>query len=263
MGIRLVRGRDLATQDGPGAPPVAVVSEAAARRYWPGREAEVVGRRLRADGRWVTVVGVSGDVKHRSLTEPAAPHLYLPMLQWPRADAIIHLRTDGDPAAVVGGLRQAVREIDPTLPLYDVKTMAQHLGAPVFALRLGTTTLAAFGGLALLLATVGLHAVMARAVAQRTREMGVRLALGATGADVQRLVLGHGLRSTLLGVALGTLLGIAAGRAASGVLLGVGLLDPLTLVVVPAIVLGAAAAAGAGPARRAARVDPAVALRAY
>jgi predicted permease len=259
MGIPVLRGRELAWTDTEQAPGVVVINQALAQRYWPNQDA--IGRRVRNGDQWYTVVGVVPTGKYRSVSEAATPYFYFSLLQSYRPDMILHVRTRGDAASAARAVRQTIAGLDPALPLYDVITSNEHLSIALVAQRMGGSLLGAFGGLALLLASVGLYGVMACAVSQRRREMGIRLALGAAPGQVRTAVIRDGVRLALWGAALGvTAAWFAAGLIASQ-LTGVSAHDPLTFVGVPLVLIGVAVVACYIPARRASRVDPATALR--
>jgi len=262
MGMRLRAGRDFDARDRADAPPVAIVNEELARRTWPGQVA--VGRRLRLLGppdTWVTVVGVVGDIKQVTLGEPATPQIYQPMLQAPGIFNTVAARTDGDPASFVAAVRAAIWSVDPEQPVWKLRSMDAMLAYDLAGPRFTMLLTLAFALLALLLAAVGVYGVMSYTVAQRTREVGIRMALGARTAEVVRLVVGGGLR--VVGVALVVGLGAAFGLAPliRKQLFAVTATDPLTFIAVPLLLVGVALLACYLPARRAARVDPMVALR--
>jgi putative ABC transport system permease protein len=264
VGAALRRGRDVDARDAAGAPAVAVVNETLARRFWPGEDA--VGQRLvdpDEPDEPITVVGVVGDLRSRALDEDAGPEVYLPHAQagWSGGSLYVTLRTAGDPAAAAPALRAAVWALDPALPVTEVGTLAALVSASAAAPRFRTLVVGALAAVAGALALVGIWGVLSYAVAQRTREIGVRMALGAAGDRVLREVVGRGLSLTLLGVALGLSGALAATRSLRTLLFGVGPLDPVaygaTVVALAAAALGACWL----PARRAARVDPVTALR--
>ncbi|HEV3469188.1 MAG TPA: ABC transporter permease [Pyrinomonadaceae bacterium] len=262
MGTPLLRGREFAEADRAGAPGVAVVSEALADALWPGQDA--LGKRLSFEGTrgpFLEVVGVARDVKYRSLGDAARPYLYLPVLQSYEPRMTLVVRTEGEPQALAGAVREQVRALDANLPVADVRTLGEQLALSLLPSRAAAWTLGGFGLLALALAAIGIYGVVSYAVAQRTREIGVRVALGAQRRDVLRLVMGEGMLVVGLGVAAGLLLSLAATRVVAGFLYGVGATDPLTFAGVPLLLGAIALAAGYLPARRAAKVDPAVALR--
>jgi predicted permease len=261
MQIPLAAGRDIARTDERGAPHVAVISETTARRYWPDRDP--IGGRFRFQGEddWITVVGVARDVKMRALNEQPRPFAYLPVLQYYHPSAVIHVRTSGDPAALAASVRQTVQAIDPHLPTFAARTLTAHAGASTFQQRMAGSLLSIFGLLAIVLAAVGLYGVLAFIVSRRTREIGVRMALGATRSSVFRLVVGHGLRLTLIGAALGIAAAFAIAKALSSILFGVEAHDPVTLAGATTVLLLSATAACLIPALRATRVDPVRALK--
>jgi predicted permease len=259
LGVPLLRGRDLAAQDGPQGPRVVVVNETMARRYWPGREA--LGGQVTFDGQAHTVVGVARDFTFRQLGEPPAPYMFLPLAQHPAGGATLHVRTAGDPLLLAPALREVVRGLDPALPLFGMRTLRQTSSAATFQHRLAGTLLGAFGALALVLAVVGLGGVLAYMVGQRTREIGVRMALGGDRGAVFRLVLRRGLGLAALGMAIGLAAALAVTQPLGRLLFGVRPGDPLTVLAVVLLLGSAALLACYFPARRAMRVDPLVALR--
>jgi len=259
MGIPVVAGRDLADADDEQAERVAVVNETMARWYWPGRHA--VGGRVRLRGEWYTVVGVARDIKQLGLGQRPLPMMFRPVLQAYVPDVTVHARTRGDVLALAAPLAALVRELDPTLPLFAIQTLDEHVTAATVQQRLAQALLLGFAALALLLAGVGLYGLLAYAVGQRTREIGLRMALGGRPADIARLVLGQGLGLVGLGLLLGSAGALAASRGLAALLVGVSPSDPLTFAIVLAVLSATGLAACALPARRATRIDPAVALR--
>jgi len=262
-GVPIVAGRGVTEADGPGAQRVVVVNEAFARRYWPGQDP--IGKQMRFGGNtgaWRVVVGVARDVKGSRLDRPAPPTFYRSIYQGNPSSFTLHVRTDGDPRALQQALRRSFEQLDPNLPLKNVRTMAEHMGAATTIQRIGAWSLSVFGALALVLSAVGLFGVLSYAVAQRTREMGVRLAIGASTRDVVGLVVGRALRLTAVGLGVGVMLAAGAGQLLRSQIFGVSPLDPVTFLGV-VLLLGAVALLAAWlPARRAARVDPIVALQA-
>jgi putative ABC transport system permease protein len=262
-GTRLLEGRDVEARDSTGALPVAVVNQAMARRYWPG--SSPIGRRIHLnapDQPAVEIVGVVADGKYRNLTESPQPCLFLPLAQYARPAVTLQVRTAADPLAVVPAVRREMAALDPEVPLTNIRTMDQLLaGRALLAPRLAASLAAAAAVLAAVLAVVGLYGVISYLVSQQAREFAIRAALGASGADLSRLVLRAGMRIGLLGVGAGLVAGLGFGRLARGVLYGVGAADPLTLVAVTGLLVPVTLLASWIPARRAARVDPAAILR--
>jgi putative ABC transport system permease protein len=262
--IPIVAGRDVSPDDVGGGARVAVINETMARTYWNGRD-PLNGRfafsRTPRDEDWITVVGVARDIKQRSMTETGQPAFYLPVLQYFQPSMVLHVRTPGDPASVLADLPRVVREIDSNVPFFNVGLMAAHTGAVTFTQRLAANLLVVFGGLALLLAAIGSYGVLSYLVGQRRREIGIRLAIGATRASVFRLVVTSGARLVAIGAVVGFAMAVSLGFALRGLLIGVQPTDPLTYASVFAILIAVAVAACALPARRAASLNPVKALR--
>jgi putative ABC transport system permease protein len=261
--IPILAGRGFTAADGEGGRPVVLVSRSLARKYWPG--ADPIGRSLRlgeADQPWVTVVGVTGDVIHHWFGARNAPTVYRPFAQAPTSYLALAVRTAGDPTALAGGVRAALREVDPAQPVFDLLSMRALLKDGTIGLQYVAAIMAVFAGLALLLATVGVYAVMAFLVTQRTHEIGVRMALGATRGAVERLAIGQAGRLTAVGVAVGLALSLALDRLMVAGLFGTVASDPRLLAGLAGLLVAASLAAGWVPARRAASVDPMHALRA-
>ena len=261
MGIPLLQGRDFTDADGPTASPVMIVSQATAKKFWG--DADPLGRTLRrsADPRIAfTVVGVVGDVRSTVLTQEF-PALYYPAASrvWPLMDVVV--RTDGSPESLSASIRQKVHELDPDLALANVRTMDQWLSNSSAQPRLNTVLLSIFASLALLIASIGIYGVLAYSVSQRSGEIGLRMALGATPRGVLRLVVGEGMKVALIGIGTGLLGGLALGRTMSSLVFGVPVRDPATFIGVAVALASVALAACAVPAFRASRVDPIVALR--
>jgi predicted permease len=265
LDVPVVAGRGILRSDGAGAPPVALVSEAAARRHWPGRDP--LGQRIHLgvgwpeNEGWAEVVGVVRDVAFGDLRAAAAPGVYLPIAQFSYRANYLVAKVDGDPAAAVPAMRAMLRELDPQLPLWDPAPMTRHVAAATAAERFTMVLLAAFGALALVLAAVGIYGVIAHSVAGRTREIGIRMALGARPHRVLGLVMRQGLGIVTTGLGAGLLATLVATRVLRAQLYGVTPTDPVTLAAVVALLAGVAAAATALPARRAARTHPMEALR--
>ena len=264
MGIRLLSGREFTDGDAKDSTPVAVVNDALARRFFAGEEA--IGKRLvyQENGREVAreIVGVVADLKHDDLAGERAPEVYVPHTQRPNSWMFLAVRGPADPAALAAPLRAAVREVDPNEPVHSVLTMRQRLDQSLAPQRFNALLLAAFAGAATLLAAVGVFGVMSFQVAERTHEIGVRMALGAQRRDVIRLVVGRGMILTLVGVAFGLVGALALTRLMRGLLFGVSPTDPATFAGIALLLAFVALVACYLPARRAARVDPTVALRA-
>jgi len=263
LGIGLVAGRDLAAEDRAGTTPVAVVNETLARRFWPG--VSPLGRRLSVAGKPAEsyeVVGVARDGKYVSLTEPARPYAYFPIAQGAHFNETTLLARTDPGLPVAAAMRGAARALDPALPLFQVETLADSLRRNSSFRREGTLFVAAFGVLALILAGVGLYGVVAFAVGERRREIGVRMALGARSRDVVALFVRRGARLAAIGVAAGLLATAVVTRLLAGMLFGITPLDLATLAGASALLAGVALLASAVPASRAARIDPASALRA-
>jgi putative ABC transport system permease protein len=262
MQIPLLQGRLFTDADDSHAPSVAIVDADFARRFWPRQDP--IGKRVSGgDSGWQTVVGVVGHVRHYALNVRGREQIYFPQAQsrFNIRAMFVAMRATGDPAELANSIRRQAAQIDPELPVYAVKTMEELLGASVAEPRLNLILLGSFAGLALLLATVGIYGVLAYSVTQRTREIGIRLALGALPGDALLLVVRQGLLLTLAGVALGLAGSQALARFLSPLLFDVTPTDPLTYAAVSALLLSVALAACCVPARRAARVEPIVALR--
>ncbi len=260
MGIPILRGRGIGAQDDEAAPRVAVVNERFASRFWPGEEA--VGKRFRTAGEDHEVVGVVPDGKYRRLGEDPLPYMYLSLAQHSETELVLHVRTEGAPEALTPRLRSLVRELDPTLPLYDVHTMNAHLSYAMLPARVAGIVLGIFGMLGLFLAAIGIYGVMAYSVAQRTREIGIRVALGAASREVVGLVVRQGMIIVALGAAAGLALAALAARLIGRMLYSGSGADPLAFGAVLVVLFGAAILATYLPARRAAGVDPVRALKA-
>jgi putative ABC transport system permease protein len=256
----LLAGRRFAATDQPASEQVAIVSQSMARKYWP--QGDAIGGHVRiANGEWATVVGICGDVIHDWFDSRNVPTLFRPIAQEPAGDLIVAARTSADPRAAVDDVRRAVAQVDRTQPLFDIMPMQQMLAEKTIGLQYIAAVMGVFAALAVILAVLGLYAVMTYLVAQRVREIGVRMALGATRSDVTRLTLRQAARLTIVGVAVGLALALALGRAMEAGLLGIVSSDA-RLTTALALVLGVTAlAASYLPARRAASIDPIVALR--
>ncbi len=259
MGIPVTSGRGFRPSDDSAAQRVMVVNREFARKYLSGRDP--VGTTVRVSGRDYQVIGMVPTGKYFRLGEPPTPFMYFAQRQRFDAGLFIAIRTTGNAGALIPVLRREVAALDPTLPLANVKTMDEFLGFALLPARLSGVVLGVFGALGLALAAVGMYGVMAYSVSQRTREIGIRMAIGAAAGDVVRLVMGQGLRLVAIGGIIGLVLAFGASRALGSVLYGDGENDVLTFVAVPLILASAAMLATWAPARRAAATDPLTALR--
>jgi putative ABC transport system permease protein len=271
MGIPVIAGRAFTDDDREGGAPVVIVSRGLARKSFPDRDP--IGRYLLvrdtpAGFRPLQIVGVAGDVRHTSLEAEAEPHVYLPyhqthrdLLVWLTNNQFLVVRTAGAPLALAEAVRRELQAVDSTVAAADIRASGYYLDNATAARRFSLELLAGFAGLALAMAAIGIYGVVSYTVAQRTREIGVRLALGADMGDIVRMVLGEGVRRTAVGVALGLAGALAASGAVRGLLYGVGATDPETYAAVIAVLVVVTIAACLLPAWRAARVNPLVALR--
>jgi len=265
LGIPLLKGRYLTEQDNTDAPPVTVVSDTFVKRFFPTEDP--IGKRMKLGGctecDWTTIVGVVGDVKHGGPGAEESPSMYCPFVQESFAIRMMSLtlRTEGDPTNFVAAVRREVNSIDPDIALADVKTMDQLVSESLGQSRYRGVLLGIFAVVALTLAAVGIYGVIAYAVSQRTREIGIRIALGARKGHIFRMVVGHGMILSLIGVAIGIAASLMLTRFLSSLLYGVSSTDPLTFTSVVLLLISVALAACSIPARRATRVDPMIALR--
>jgi len=262
FGTRVVRGRGITSEDTKDAPRVMVVSEAMARTLWPGRDA--IGQCIRVQSDTMpctTVVGIAENIKSRSLTDDPGLNYYMPVEQYHPQDAQLLVRVRGNADDYIETVRRALQHEMPGSAYVVVHSMREVVGPQQRSWQSGATMFVAFSALALVLAAIGLYSVIAFDVAQRTHELGVRIALGAQAADVLRLIVGGGLRFAAAGIVVGVAITLATGRFVAPLLYGVSARDPLILFGVGGLLLGVAAAASAIPAFRATRVDPNVALR--
>jgi putative ABC transport system permease protein len=260
--IPLVQGRFFREQDAADAPHVAIINQAFARRYFPNENP--IGKRVGFN--WEIqglqeIVGVIGDVKHDGLADPVRAELYVPYSQRPDQDFQIVMRTKTDPASLVSEARAAVLAVDQSQPINSVETMDAIVSHSLTDQRTAMWLLAAFAGLALVLTAVGIYGVISYSVSQRTREIGLRMALGAQRGDVMQHVVREGMALVLWGVGIGLAVGLAVTRVLASQIYGVSPRDPLTFAAVAALLAGVALGACYVPARRATLVDPTVALR--
>jgi predicted permease len=266
MGIPILAGRDFSDADTPQTTRVSVVNEAFAQRFFPEAHSldEVIGKRFSFEslqGPFIQIAGIARDGKYWSMGETAQPFVYSPLAQYYNSSTTLVVRTNSDPQALTNAIRGKISEMDATLPVYDVKTFAEHLSFSLFPVRIVATLLASFGGLALLLAGVGIYGVTAYSVSQRTREIGIRMALGATRGNILRLMLSHGLKLAAIGLGIGLAAAFMLTRLMEAMLYGISATDAITFIAISLLLAGVALGACFIPARRATRVDPMIALR--
>lgn len=261
MGIPVLRGRGFTADDGPTAPGVAMINQTMARRFWPNQDP--IGQHVKMSGMqtWLTIVGVIGDVRHMGLEEVPKPELYITYLQNPPVNPFVVIRTAGDPAALAETVRSEARALDKELPIYDLKTMDTLRSETVAQRRFVLLLVGAFGVLALGLAAIGVYGVMSVIVSERTREVGVRLALGAEPMELLRMVVGQAAWLAAIGVVLGVAVVVPLAPLLGSQLYGIDALDPTTFGTVIVVLMVTALLAALVPARRAMRVDPITALR--
>jgi putative ABC transport system permease protein len=256
--IPIIRGRGFTEADRAGAPDVAVINERLAEIIWPGEEA--VGKTFRNEERVVTVIGVARNAKYRTLGESPRGFIYVPFAQRYNGQTSLFVRTTGS-ASPAQAIRQLVVDLDPSLPILASQSLVELSAVGLFAQRIAAWVAGSLGGVALLLALIGIYGVTAFGVAQRTRELGIRIALGSSRSRLLGMVVGQGFKLAGLGVVLGVLLAIAATRLLESLLLGVSGTDPIALGAAGILLISAALFASWIPALRAARIDPMVALR--
>jgi putative ABC transport system permease protein len=261
----VLRGRGVSNADQPGTAKVLVINQSFAKRFFPTEnpvgQAIALGWGEDTTGDLREIVGVVGDVRGSALSDAPEPTVYVPIMQAPYSNLSIVARTNRDPASLTAPLRAVVRDLDHEIPIYSVQTMETRVASSVGRERFYAMLLATFAGVALLLSAVGLYGVIAYAVSQRTHELGVRVALGATSDHISRMVIGDGLALTAAGVVIGALGSWFAGKLVGSLLFEVNAFDPVTVIGVIAVLGGVAALASWLPARRAARVDPLIAMR--
>ncbi len=259
--IPLLKGRVFSDSDRKGTTPVVVINEAMAKHFWPNQEA--VGKRFHffGDPTLREVVGVVGNTLINNIGEVPAPLAYLSITQDYSPAVTLQVHTTGNPQAPIGGVRSQIQSLDPNLAITNVQTIGEIMDQGLWAPRMGAALLTLFGGLALVLAALGVYGVLSYSVNQQTREIGIRMAMGAERSHVLRLVVGQGVRLAGLGVALGVLVALVAMRQLSGLLFGVSAYDPVTFGAVALLLMLVALLACYIPARRATCVDPLVALR--
>jgi predicted permease len=265
LGTPLLGGRFFSIGDGPDAPRVAIINDAMARRSWPGRNP--VGRRLKLGPRdsespWYTVVGVVADMRRQGLEREPVPQMFESLAQNPARSVDLFIRTStDDPAALAGPLRAAVRRVEKYAPIYGVAPLEQQLGSYLTQRRFQTSLLTGFSVVAMLMAAIGIYGLIQYSIATRTREIGVRMAIGAQTGDIFRMIIGEGLTLTLIGLSLGLVGAWWLGRTGSSLLVGVTATDPLTFMTVSLVLTAVALAACYVPARHAMKLEPIVALR--
>lgn len=263
LGVPLLSGREFTDGDRKGAPPVAIVNESLVRELFPNTNP--IGQRLHVllrgqPSSW-EVIGVVKDSKYRSLGEDAMPYIFLPYLQNPQPAMALHVQTSGNPRDLAAAVRREVQALDPNLPAFNVMSLADNIDISLFPSRFGAVLLGVFGFLALLIASIGIYGVMSYGVSERTHEMGIRMALGARGRDVMRMVISQGMWLALIGVAIGAGLALAVTRVVKSYLYDVSVTDPLTFIGIALLLIGVALLACYVPASRATKVDPLEALR--
>jgi putative ABC transport system permease protein len=264
--MRLINGRDFTERDDPRGHPVVIINEAFQRRFFHNEDP--IGKRIRpsassggGEPEMREIIGIVGDVK-TSLATEAQPEFYAPYAQLPITNSLtLALRTDIDPRSLIGAARAEAQSLDKELPVFEIKTLDQHFNAAVAPPRFYALLLTIFAGVALILTMIGLYGVLAYAIAQRTHEIGIRMALGAQARDVLWLVIGQGMRLTLVGVVIGLGSALALTRLLKTLLFGVGTTDPLTFTIIALLLTFVALMACWIPARRATKVDPITALR--
>jgi predicted permease len=254
-------GRTFSDRDDAKAPKVAIINETAARKYFANENpiGQHIGSNLEQAGQ-IEIVGILRDAKYDSVRDEAPPTMYMPYLQRPLQGAVFHVRTAGNPAGAIGMIRDAMRKIDPNLPLMNVATQTETVEKRLQQERVFAQAYALFGALALVLASIGLFGLMSYSVARRTNEIGIRMALGAQRRDVLRLVMGESMVLVAIGVGLGLAAALAASRLVVTLVFGLAATDAVTMLAAMTALVAVSALAGYLPARRAARVDPLVAL---
>ncbi|HEY6333198.1 MAG TPA: FtsX-like permease family protein, partial [Blastocatellia bacterium] len=263
MGVEISEGRNFTDHDDSTSPKVAIVSQAFARHFWPNQEA--IGKRFKIDpaGPLIQVIGITRDEKHLFFNEDPRPFAYFPLPQNFNSAVTAALYSTANPATLAASLTKAVHDLDPDLPLFDIETMPDHLnnGAAFLFVRLGAGFAGLFGLVALVLASVGIYGTVSYSVSRRTREIGVRMAMGAGRPRVLTMIFRQGLVLVLVGLAIGFPVALAATKLLSSLLYGVSATDPMTFAIVSGVLALIAVAASLTPAYRAATIDPLEALR--
>jgi putative ABC transport system permease protein len=258
MGVPLLEGRLLSDRDGADAPLVILIDETLARQYWPNENP--LGRRMRLWGQFRQVVGIVGQVHHYGLEKQPEPTIYAPFEQMPNKSMALAVRTAMDTQAVVRAVKQAVWSVDRGQPVFQIRSMDDYLSLADTAPRISTALLLIFAGISVLLAALGIHGVVSYGVAERTREFGLRMALGSTPGQLKTLVIRNGLKTALMGLVAGMAGAAALASTLRALLYGVAPLDPAVMAGVTALLLTVALFANYVPARRATRIDPMEAL---
>jgi putative ABC transport system permease protein len=258
MGISLVNGRLLSDRDGPDAPPVILIDETLARRYFPNQNP--LGRRMRLWGEFRQIAGIVSQVHHYGLEKEPEPTIYAPFKQMPDKAMVLAVRTTIETGAVVKAVKEAVWSVDRGQPVFQIRSMDEYLSLANTAPRISTILLGVFAGISMLLAALGIHGVVSFGVAQRTREFGLRMALGSTPGQLTSMVIRHGLTIAFIGLGAGMAGAAALALAMRSLLYGVAPLDPAVMAEVAALLLAVALVANYVPARRATRIDPLEAL---
>lgn len=266
MGVTLLGGREFTEQDTKDSAKTLVVNEAFVRRFIPELKnaADAIGKRVSrgsADGPFIQIIGVTTNGKYFSITEDTQPIAYFPLAQNYNSFTTLVVRTESDERKMIAPIRREIQQLDASLPVFQAKTVEEHLGFTLFPSRAAASLLSTFGLLALILAAIGIYGVMAYAVSQRTREIGIRMALGAKTSDVLKMILKQGLSLVFIGVAIGASLAFALTRLMTSLLYGISATDPLTFAAIALLLMVVAFVACFLPARRASKVDPMIALR--
>jgi putative ABC transport system permease protein len=266
LGVPMLKGRDFTERDNKQGPPIVIVNQAFARKFFPNEDP--VGKRIKPgistdtdDPTMREIIGVVSDIRNRNLSSDLRPGYYLPAAQMPFNQMTLVVRTTNDPHSVITAVQNEVHAMDSELPIFNVKTMEEYISATVAGPRFNATLLVIFAGVALILTIVGLYGVMSYSVAQRTNEIGIRMALGAQTGDVLRLIVSQGFKLVLIGLGIGLVGAFALMRVIASLLFGVTSKDPLTFAAVAVLLALVALLACYIPARRATRLDPLHALR--
>src|SRR5581483_8459249 len=261
MGIPLLAGRDFLETDTNDGPPVAIIDETLARKYFP--KGDAIGKRIESSGDqiWMTIIGIVGGVKHNNLAEDPSPHIYAPITQYVAQRAFLLVRTDLPASSLISAVRNEVRKLDPNIPIYQIRPMETIVSQTLSNQRLTNLLMTSFAVLALLLAAVGIYGTMSVYVGSRTNEFGIKLSLGAQPTRLLGSVIGEGLALTAIGIGVGIVAAFFLTRAIASLLFEVSATDPVIYTGIPIILILVAILACYVPARRAAKVDPMIALR--